>query len=692
MGASSDPNPEASDEQQKRSEIYTYEAPWHIYAMNWSVRRDKKYRLSIASMLEHYPNRVEIVQLDDSNGEIRSDPNLAFEHPYPPTKTIFIPDKECQKPDLLATSADFLRIWRISDDHSRVELKSVLNGNKNSEFCGPLTSFDWNEAEPKRIGTSSIDTTCTIWDIERETVDTQLIAHDKELTSKVEPFRVGWVTYANEVLMWDSNSGKLSDFTCHFSFSINASSPNMTNDGIEFFLAPVRFQIPPNSASGYLGLFNTTTRDSSSNRIILVEFDTYQHLEWDPIEVQTHVGININSICSVVYTPSNASFHIRDTTDILITYNSTTKNLSVSWSYQNTKNPQENSTLYYLVDLRNVSNNWVTIGFSTSTGGVAGQHTLKSWKFNSSFNAKETNENSSRKIKIVVAIVVLVIVLLIGTLLAYVIIRQRKKVNKRAEVTNLTSINDDFEMGTGPRRFSYQDLASATNDFSQDRKLGGGGFGAIYRGYLADVDMLIAIKKISKGSKQGKKEYATEVKTISQLRHRNLVQLIGWCHERSEFLLVYEFMSNGSLDSHLFGKKSPFPWHIRYRITLGLASAILYLHEEWEQCVVHRDIQSSNVMLDSSFNVTLGDFGLAKLIDHELGRITTGLASTFGYLAPEYISTRKASKESDVFSFGVVILEIAIGRKSTDRVGEESDLGLVDWVWDLYGKGRLHSA
>lgn len=194
MGASSDPNQEGSDEQQRRSEIYTYEAPWQIYAMNWSVRRDKKYRLAIASLVENYSNRVEIVQLDDSNGEIRSDPNLSFEHPYPPTKAIFIPDKECQKPDLLATSSDFLRVWRISssdeddDDHNhhphphrRVEMKSLLNNNRNSEYCGPLTSFDWNEADPKKIGTSSIDTTCTIWDIDRETVDTQLIAHDKEV-------------------------------------------------------------------------------------------------------------------------------------------------------------------------------------------------------------------------------------------------------------------------------------------------------------------------------------------------------------------------------------------------------------------------------------------------------------------------------------------------------------------------------
>ncbi|XP_021736101.1 WD repeat-containing protein LWD1 [Chenopodium quinoa] len=188
MGASSEPsssmNPEpfSSDDQQKqRSEIYTYEAPWHIYSMNWSVRRDKKYRLAIASLLEHSQNRVEIVQLDDSTGEIKADPSLSFDHPYPPTKAIFIPDKDCSKPDYLATSSDYLRIWHINSDSNSVELKSLLNGNKNSEYCGPLTSFDWNEAEPRRIGTSSIDTTCTIWDIERETVDTQLIAHDKEV-------------------------------------------------------------------------------------------------------------------------------------------------------------------------------------------------------------------------------------------------------------------------------------------------------------------------------------------------------------------------------------------------------------------------------------------------------------------------------------------------------------------------------
>ncbi|GLJ51167.1 hypothetical protein SUGI_1089010 [Cryptomeria japonica] len=164
---------------EQTSQIYTYEAPWQIYGMNWSTRKDKKFRLAIGSFLEDYNNRVEIVQLDEEMGEIKSDPRLVFDHPYPATKVMFIPDKECQKTDILATTGDYLRIWQINED--RVELKSLLNNNKNSEFSAPLTSFDWNDAEPRQIGTCSIDTTCTIWDIEKEVVDTQLIAHDKEV-------------------------------------------------------------------------------------------------------------------------------------------------------------------------------------------------------------------------------------------------------------------------------------------------------------------------------------------------------------------------------------------------------------------------------------------------------------------------------------------------------------------------------
>uniref|UniRef100_A0A0A0LR05 Protein kinase domain-containing protein n=1 Tax=Cucumis sativus TaxID=3659 RepID=A0A0A0LR05_CUCSA len=455
--------------------------------------------------------------------------------------------------------------------------------------------------------------------------------------------RVGWVIYKDVVPIWDSKTGQTTDFTTHFTFLIDTRNIQNYGHGVAFFLAPIGFQIPPNSAGGFLGLYNTTNSDSTINQIVHVEFDSFYNQEWDP--PFEHVGINVNSIASSNYTHWNASLHSGDIADVWISYNSSTKNLSVWWKYQNGSNSFENSTLSYQIDLMKVLPQWATIGLSAATGILCSTLEI------------ETKETKIR--------------------------------GKKAEEVNLTSINDDLERGAGPRRFSHKLLVMATNNFSKERKLGQGGFGAVYRGYIPDIDLSVAVKKISRGSRQGRKEYITEVKIISRLRHRNLVQLIGWCHDKGEFLLVYEFMPNGSLDSHLFGKRAPLAWTVRYKIALGLASALLYLHEEGEQCVVHRDIKSSNIMLDSNFNVKLGDFGLARLMDHELGAQTTGLVGTLGYLAPEYISTGRASKESDVFSFGVVALEIATGRMSRNSMEMESHKGLVEWVWDLHGNGKL---
>lgn len=174
----------------KRKEIYKYTAPWPLYSMNWSVRPDKRFRLAVGSFIEEYNNKAHIVQLDEDTGEfsIRS----FFDHPYPTTKIMFIPDNKGVYPDLLATSGDYLRIWKIRE--TDCQLQCVLNNNRNSDFCAPLTSFDWNEIDPNIIGTSSIDTTCTIWGIETGQVvgrcqinsvsghvKTQLIAHDKEV-------------------------------------------------------------------------------------------------------------------------------------------------------------------------------------------------------------------------------------------------------------------------------------------------------------------------------------------------------------------------------------------------------------------------------------------------------------------------------------------------------------------------------
>ncbi|XP_052877368.1 probable leucine-rich repeat receptor-like serine/threonine-protein kinase At3g14840 [Gossypium arboreum] len=247
---------------------------------------------------------------------------------------------------------------------------------------------------------------------------------------------------------------------------------------------------------------------------------------------------------------------------------------------------------------------------------------------------------------------------------------------------------DEFQNGMELRKFSLVQIAKMTNNFNGE-KLGEGGFGVVYKGYLKDLDTYVAVKRISKASKQGIKEYASEVKIISRSRHKNLVKLIGQCHEKGELILVYELMANGSVDSHLFKGKTLLTWEVRFKIVQDLASALFYLHEEGDHCVLHRDIKASNIMLDCSFNAKLGDFGLARLVDHAKASQTTHLAGTMGYLAPECVSSGKASKESDVYSFGVVALEIACGRRSIEPKYEESQASLVAWVWNAYGSQRL---
>ncbi|XP_023760119.1 L-type lectin-domain containing receptor kinase IX.1 [Lactuca sativa] len=501
------------------------------------------------------------------------------------------------------------------------------------------------------------------------------------------PNRVGHAIYEDAVQIWDSKSDKLTDFTTHFTFIIK--TPKDPGHGLAFFLAPVGFQIPPNSGGPYLGLFNTSYNKLSQNKIIYVEFDSKNH-SWDP--PFPHVGINTNWLESDNSTAWNASLHSGDPADVWVSYNANTQMLNLSWRYRSDNTSGENTSLLYRVDLRKVLPEWVTIGFSAATGTSTERHTLQYWKFNSSLNnIVHKIEDTSKKRKLVVGLTVPLGVVAVGVIITWALFwrKEDKPSQNSLETVALTSTNDDLERGAGPKRFSYENLMLATNNFSADQKLGEGGFGCVYKGYLSRERMQVAVKKISQGSKQGKKEYLAEVKIISRLIHRNLVQLVGWYHDQTQFCLVYEFLSNGSLDSHLFYKKSILEWGVRYKIATGVASALFYLHEECEHCVVHRDVKTSNIMLDSGFNVKLGDFGLARLMDPEQGIKTTALAGTLGYMCPEYLTTGKASKESDIYSFGVVALEIVCGRKATDRVDPHLDLGLVKWVWGLYEKGKL---
>jgi len=224
-------------------------------------------------------------------------------------------------------------------------------------------------------------------------------------------------------------------------------------------------------------------------------------------------------------------------------------------------------------------------------------------------------------------------------------------------------------------------LYKATTGFTDRKLLGSGGFGKVYRGVLPSSNMQVAIKKVSHDSRQGSKEFVAEIVSMGRLRHRNLVQLFDYCRRKGELLLVYDYMPNGSLDKLLFHNDTPsLNWAQRYQVIRGVASALLYLHEEWEQVVLHRDVKASNVLLDADLNGRLGDFGLAKFHDHGSTPQTTNMVGTVRYLAPEIARTGKSTTCSDVFSFGTFMLEVACGRKPVESERPLEEVVLVDWL------------
>ncbi|KAK2983197.1 hypothetical protein RJ640_018542 [Escallonia rubra] len=507
--------------------------------------------------------------------------------------------------------------------------------------------------------------------------------------------KAGRATYIRPLHLWDSATGELADFSTNFKFVIDSRGSTPYADGFAFFLAPNDSVISPGFSLG-LPIDPVTRR--ASYQFVAVEFDTYWHKDWDPIDssfypVGDHAGINIKSLVSSKFENGLSNITQGGENEAWISYDSASQNLSVVFTgYQNNVTIKQYG-LNYIVDLRKELPEWVIFGFSAATGLYLETNTVKSWSFNSSDLRIGVNKGPTTKTGLVVGLSVGLCVLVGGLASIFFGFRRKRRTEENdGELGFDVGMDSEFERGTGPKKFSYNELAHATSDFAEVEKLGEGGFGGVYKGFLKELGSYVAVKRVSSNSKQGIKEYAAEVKIISRLRHRNLVQLIGWCHERKELLLVYEFMANGSLDSHLFKNRSLLTWEVRYKIVQGVASALLYLHEEWEQCVVHRDIKSSNIMLDSNFNPKLGDFGLARLVDHDQGPQTTILAGTLGYMAPECVVTGKATKESDVFSFGVVALEIACGRKPIEFRAEESQVRLVEWVWDLYGKGKLLTA
>ncbi|KAL6146438.1 hypothetical protein ACLB2K_057117 [Fragaria x ananassa] len=238
--------------------------------------------------------------------------------------------------------------------------------------------------------------------------------------------------------------------------------------------------------------------------------------------------------------------------------------------------------------------------------------------------------------------------------------------------------------------FTLRDLELATSRFSKENVLGEGGYGVVYRGNLINGTP-VAVKKILNNLGQAEKEFRVEVEAIGHVRHKNLVRLLGYCVEGTHRMLVYEYVNNGNLEQWLHGAMRHhgyLTWEARIKVLLGTAKALAYLHEAIEPKVIHRDIKSSNILIDDEFNSKVSDFGLAKLLGAGTSHVTTRVMGTFGYVAPEYANSGLLNEKSDVYSFGVLLLEAITGRDPVDYGRPAAEVNLVDWLKMMVGSRR----
>ncbi|XP_024023931.1 cysteine-rich receptor-like protein kinase 3 isoform X2 [Morus notabilis] len=279
---------------------------------------------------------------------------------------------------------------------------------------------------------------------------------------------------------------------------------------------------------------------------------------------------------------------------------------------------------------------------------------------------------------------------LLLTLAAVAFFLRKGLLKKRREEKRLGALLDT--VNKSKLNYSYEVLEKATNYFHDSNKLGQGGSGSVYKGVLPD-GKTVAIKRLFFNTRQWVDHFFTEVNLISGICHKNLVELLGCSITGPESLLVYEYVPNQSLLDNLFGGKKNAPqlsWELRYKIILGTAEGLAYLHEESNLRIIHRDIKLSNILLDEDYAPKIADFGLARLFPEDKTHISTAIAGTLGYMAPEYIVRGKLSEKADIYSFGVLVIEIICGRKNNSFT--QTSYSVLQMVWNLYGTGKLSDA
>ncbi|KAL9398729.1 hypothetical protein Peur_007690 [Populus x canadensis] len=506
--------------------------------------------------------------------------------------------------------------------------------------------------------------------------------------------------YPNPVTFKNSINSTAFTFSTTFVFAIIPEYATLGGHGIAFVIAPTR-GLPGALPSQYLGLFNKANNGNQTNHVVAVELDTIYSSEFNDIN-DNHVGIDINGLESVQSASAGYYSQRNDKVtnltlisghpmQVWMEYDGKEKQLDVTIAPIDVVKPSR-PLLTLSRDLSPILNSSMYIGFSSSTGSVFTSHYVLGWSFKMNGLAEALDisrlpklprvgpKKTSKFLTIALPVLCLSLVLVAVLTTSYAIRRTRK----------FAEVLEDWELDYGPHRFKYKDLYTATKGFRDEELLGSGGFGRVYKGVLPTSKIQIAVKRVSHESRQGMREFVAEIVSIGRLRHRNLVPLLGYCRRKGELLLVYDYMPNGSLDKYLYDQPTvALNWSQRFRVIKGVASGLLYLHEEWEQVVVHRDVKASNVLLDGELNGRLGDFGLARLYDHGTDPQTTHVVGTLGYLAPEHARTGKATTSTDVFAFGAFVLEVASGRRP---IQPNEDIILVDWVFIRWLGGEILEA
>ncbi|XP_022715871.1 L-type lectin-domain containing receptor kinase VII.1-like isoform X1 [Durio zibethinus] len=532
-------------------------------------------------------------------------------------------------------------------------------------------------------------------------------------------FVVGRALYRSKIPTKTPNSSHALPFSTSFIFSMAPSrnKDTLPGHGLVFIFTP-NTGINGTSSSQHLGLFNLTNNGNPKNHVFGVEFDVFANQEFDDID-DNHVGIDINSLKSEsshtagywpdnIKSSSNSNNSNGDEQAFKVVKLNSGKNYQVWIDYADSvinvtiapvesKRPKR-PLLNVSLNLSDVFEDEMYVGFTSSTGRLVESHRILAWSFsNSNFSLSESlittglpsfaiRRTPFYKHRSFIAGVTLgsfFSLVFIGLFSLFLIKRERRRARDRAEM-------EDWEFEYWPHKMTFQEIDAATKGFLEENVIGVGGNGKVYKGVLSGGTE-IAVKRVSHEN-DGMREFLAEISSLGRLKHRSLVGLKGWCKkEKGTFMLIYDYMENGSLDKRVYydcDESKMLSYEDRIRILKDVASALLYLHEGWEAKVLHRDIKASNVLLDKDMNGRLGDFGLARMHGHSQVASTTRVVGTVGYLAPEVVRSGRASTKTDVFGFGVLILEVMCGRRPI----EEGKPPLVDWVWQLMVQGELLAA